>query len=316
MSKSVIIAVDSGKFATKAVRKLDDGTVKSLIFRTKMDPTNEDVPSDSRSYVIEYKGEKHIIGEEAESVDFEKNKAKLVHKLATYIAIASLLGTENDVDVALAIGCPLSIFVNVEERENYKKFFLDEGNIVIKLNGKTRSFNIKEVIVCPESSGIIFKNSSEYKNKLVGVIDIGGLNTNCCVYNQLTPIKSTSFTTNLGANFMTNELKQKLNSEFVDANLQDWQMETIIKQGYIKSHKEESATIIRNFFAKHMKDILLECERKGWDLKNIDIIFTGGGSKLLEKDILNSVSDAVISTSAQLDNVEGFYIVGAASVGQ
>lgn len=314
MSKKIIIAVDSGKFATKAIRKLEDGTNKSIIFRTKMDLTQEEKSSDKRSCVIEYNGTKYLIGESAETVDFEKNKAKLVHKISTYAAIAQLLDNQNDVDVVLAIGCPLSIFVNVEEREKYKNFFLADGDITIKLNGVKRTFNIVQVVVCPESSGIIFKNSSEYKSKLLGVIDIGGLNTNCCVYNRLAPIKSTSFTTNLGANIMTNDLKQKINSEFVDVNLQDWQMETVIKDGYIKSHKAESSALIKNFFEKHMKDILFECERKGWDLKNIDLIFTGGGSKLLEQEIVRAVPDALISNSAQLDNVEGFYIVGAASV--
>lgn len=314
MNKAIIVAVDSGKFATKAVRKLDDGSVKSIIFRTKMDLTDEVASSDKRSCVIEYQGIKYLIGESAETVDFEKNKAKLVHKISTYAAVAQLLGDENDVDIVLTIGCPLSIFNNVEERENYKDFFLSEGNIVIKLNGKTRTFNIKQVVVCPESSGIIFKNSSDYKGRLVGVIDIGGLNTNCSVYNKLTPVRSTAFTTNLGANIMTNDLKQKINSAFVDANIQDWQMETIIKDGFIKSHKDESAVIIKNFFSKHMNDILQECERKGWDLRNMDIIFTGGGSKLLEGEIKKAVPDAIISNSAQLDNVEGFYIVGAAAV--
>lgn len=314
MSKKIVIAVDSGKFATKAVRKNASGTMKSILFRTKMDATEEEKASDKRSCVIEYQGKRWMIGESAEKVDYEKNKAKLVHKLCTYAAIAQLLDGENNANVVLAIGCPLSIFVNVDEREKYKEFFAGESDIAVKINGVLKTFHIDDVVICPESSGIIFKNSAEYKNRLIGIIDIGGLNTNCCVYNRLSPIKSTSFTTNLGSNIMMNDLKQKINSEFVDANIQDWQIESVVKDGYIKSHKSESSELIKNFFEKHMKDILAECERKGWDLKNIDIVFTGGGSKLLAKNITDSLPDAVISKSAQLDNVEGFYIIGEASL--
>lgn len=314
MPNKLIVAVDSGKFATKALRKGGDGEIKSLIFRTKMDPTEEDKASDTHSFVVDFEGKRYMIGESAEKVDYEKNKAKLLHKICTYAAIAKLMGQEQDSNVVLAIGCPLSIFINVDEREKYRKFFLSDGKVVLKLNNVEKSFTISDVVVCPESSGIIFKNTGDYKNTLVGVIDIGGLNTNCCVYNNLMPIKSTSFTTNLGANIMTNDLKQKLNSAFVDANIQDWQMESIIKRGFIKSHPNESADLIKGFFEAHMLGILTECERKGWDLRNMDLVFTGGGSKLLETEIKRAVPDAIISNTAQLDNVEGFYIVGAANV--
>ena len=214
---SITIAVDSGKFATKAIRKMNDGTMKSIVFRTKMDTTQESKSSDKRSCVIEYNGEKYLIGESAETVDYEKSKSKLVHKLCTYAAIAQLLNGETDAEVFLSIGCPLSIFANVEEREKYKEFFFDKSETTFKLNGEEKRFHIKNVFVCPESSGIIFKNSKEYKDRLIGVIDIGGLNTNCCVYNKLTPIKSTCVTTNKGANILMNELKQEINSSFVDA---------------------------------------------------------------------------------------------------
>ena len=49
------------------------------------------------------------------------------------------------------------------------------------------------------------------------------------------------------------------------------------------------------------------------NLKNIDLIFIGGGSKLLEKEIKALLPDAQISNTAQLDNVEGFYIIGDAN---
>ena len=43
---SVVIAVDSGKYATKAVRRLANGEIKRMMFRTKMDETSETTISD------------------------------------------------------------------------------------------------------------------------------------------------------------------------------------------------------------------------------------------------------------------------------
>lgn len=302
------VSVDSGKYATKGVMKIEDGKNKTIIFRTKMDPTKEEKSSDKKSFVVEYKGERYLIGESAETVDYEKSKAKKIHKIATYAAIGYLV--DDGDEVVLTIGCPIAIFYNVDERNQYKKFMHDESEISIYINGVTKKFTIRKVIICPESSGIIYKNPNKYKDKLVGIIDIGGLNTNCCVYDRLAPVRSTHFTTNLGANILRNELKQYLNSVFPDANLQDWQMEHIIKNGYIKSHKEESKKVIAEFLQMHVNNIIEEAKKKNWDIKNIDLIFVGGGSKLLEREIKNVIPDAEVSETAEWDNAEGFNIIG------
>jgi hypothetical protein len=307
----IIIAVDSGKHSTKAVTR--DPVTKELnkiMFRTKMDETEEDLANDRKSCVVTYDEKKYLIGESAETVDYEKSKAKDVHKIAVYTAIAKLL-PKDEKTVILAIGCPLSIFKNVEERKKYEEYFMGEKDIKLVLNKEKVEFTIDKVIVCPESCGIIYSNNKLYSNKMVGVIDIGGLNTNCCVYNNLSPIRSTMLTTNHGANIMTNDLKQEINSRFPEANIQDWQMESIIKEGFIKSHREESAKLIENFFNKHVQVILDECKRKAWDLENIDLVFIGGGSKLLKRDIIKSTSQGtVISDNAEWDNVSGFLVVG------
>ncbi len=307
-----IIGVDSGKYATKVLLYSPTGAHKKFSFRTKMDETQEDKSQGSKSCVLEYKGQKVLIGDEAETADYDKSKAKGIHKLATYAAIAQ--SVENGDHVILACGCPLAIFNNVEERKSYKEFMWDKGEIALKINGKDKSFTIDNVVVCPEGSGIIYKNPAKFKNVLVAIIDIGGLNTNCCIYDRLTPVKSTAFTTNLGANVMRNELKQKLNSVFKDANINDWQMEDIIRKGYIKSNKEESSVIIDEFLQKHVAAIMQECTKKGWDIKNIDFIFTGGGALQFEREIKRIIPDAVIGEDADWENVQGFAEVGAAYV--
>ena len=311
---SIVIAVDSVKYATKAVRRLASGEIKRMMFRTKMDETKETTISDRKSCVVKIDGASYVVGDSAETVDYEKSKAKDIHRICAYTAVAKLLEKDEN-EVVMAIGCPLSIFSNVEERANYRKYFMENTDISIIVNGEKKNFTIKNVVVCPESSGIIFGHHKEYKNAMIGVIDIGGLNTNCAVYNKLNPIKSTMFTTNLGANILTNDLKQLINSSFPEANIQDWQMENIIATGYIKSHKEASAELISKFFEKHLKNILDECKRKGWDLSNLDLVFVGGGSKLLEKEIKKFTADGtVISSSAEWDNAEGFLTVGEMNV--
>lgn len=302
-----IIAIDPGKYATKGMT-MNGEDRKRIMFRTKMDDTSEEKAGDNKSCVVKYNGDQVVIGESAETIDYDKSKTKKIHKLAAYTAIAKL--SNNNEDITLVVGCPLSIFNNVEERESYKEYMKGEGLINISLDGVKRTFNIVDVIACPESSGIIFKSVNKYKDKLIAVIDIGGLNTNCCIYDELLPVRSTSFTTNLGANILRNDLKQHLNSVFPEANLQDFQMEHIIRDGFIKSNKEESKEVIKTFLQRHINSVIDEAKRKGWDIRNIDFIFVGGGSKLLENEIKNVIPDAEISETAEWDNVEGFYEIG------
>lgn len=306
-----VVAVDSGKYATKSIFKTENGKLIKNQYRTKMDNTNESETSDLNSCVVKYKDYQVILGHEAETVNYDTTKSKMIHKIATLSAIARYV--EQGDDVIVSIGCPISVFNNVEERAAYQKFMGEGEDVTIYLNGQKKNFTIKKVVVCPESSGIIYKNIEKYKGALVGIIDIGGLNTNCCVYDKLAPIKSTAFTTNLGANVLRNDLKQRLNSEIPGANIQDWQMEDIITKGFIKSHKEKSAEIISEHLKKHIQNILEETKKKGWDIRNLDLVFVGGGSKLLKTEILNIINDAEISENAEWDNAEGFLRVGEAN---
>lgn len=313
MTKNLkVIAVDSGKYATKAVRKDDDGKFKRLTFKTKMDKTDEKFTTLRETYCISIGGnpQSYLIGDGAEGIDYDKTKSKDIHKFAIYTAISQLVN--NGDKVALSIGCPITVFNNLKERTDYSDFIKDNGKIEMLINGTPFNFEIATVTVMPESSGIIWKKAEEFEKKAIGIIDIGGLNTNACAYERLNPIKSTSFTNNLGANILRNELKLSLNEKFIDCNLQDWQMEDVIENGFIKSNPTESREFISNFLSNHIQSILNDCKKKGWDLNNMDIIFVGGGSKLLKREIMAKIPSCEISDSAEWDNVEGFYIVCSA----
>ena len=314
MAKSTkIIAVDSGKYATKAYTK-DGDKVNKIMFRTKMDKTDEEYTSLIDTYVVSFNGDsqRYMLGNGAEGVDYDKSKAKDIHRFAIYTAIARL--ANNGDNINLTVGCPLNVFNNVEERKAYQQFIMgsDNGKISMIINGDEFEFTLEKVNVCPESSGFIWGRMEEYSRKLIGVIDIGGLNTNACIYEKLAPVKSTAFTNNMGANILRNELKLALNQKFIDCNLQDWQMEDIIENGFIKSKPQESRAFISSFLANHIQNVLNDCKRKGWDLNNIDVIFVGGGSKLFKREILALLPSAEISKTAEWDNVEGFYVMGKA----
>lgn len=121
--------------------------------------------------------EKCILGEQAEVASSKSSKAELHHKVAAYTALARLV--ESGDEVVAAVGCPQQVFENAETKEQYKRYLFPKCRIDIKVNGTTKHFTVKNVLVLAESSGIIYLEEARYADRMVGVVDIGGLNINC-----------------------------------------------------------------------------------------------------------------------------------------
>lgn len=301
-----IIAGDSGKFNTKAVVKTKEGKIERVMFRTKMDETDESKTVYENTFAVNFKGQRYLLGDKAETVDYDTSKAKELHKIALFTAIAQLVN-DNDT-ITLFAGCPLNIFKNIEARKKYEEYLRQDKKVTIEVNEQKKTFIIEEVIACPESSGIIFKEP-HLGDKVVVVVDIGGLNTNACVYDGGDPILSTAFTLNEGANVLTNNIRLKLN-EKLGLNIQDFQMQQILRDGFVKPHIGESKEIIQSMLQEHIDTIITELKKKNYDINTLDFVFVGGGSLLLQKQILQFIPDAVISKNAVWDNVEGFLVLG------
>lgn len=167
-----IIAVDAGKHSTKAIMSDPNGNERVFTVRTKIEDYSSIIISKDNTYDIEYNGKRYILGNEASSSDYDTSKTKLAHKLAAYVAIAILLYPDNvdyciakDIDrnVDLVTGCPISQFTNKETRNEYVDY-LKEKNIHIKINERNYGFSIDNVLVLPESIGVVIKDATEYVN--------------------------------------------------------------------------------------------------------------------------------------------------------
>lgn len=308
-----LIAIDSGKAQTKAITKNARNEVTRLIFDTKMEDTKEKVATGDGSFVVSFEGNNVLIGKEAESdgYDYKTSKATLLHKLSMFVAMSQLLDVGDTVKIGT--GCPIDIFNNVDRRNEFRKFLMKDKNVSFVVNGNEYTFKIADVVVFPESSGIIWNHYDEYKEKVVGVIDIGGLNVNGCIYNHGAIVKKSAFTSNLGVNTMVNELRKRLDAEF-NAKLYREQVTQAIRDGYILGDKEGSKKIIANHLREYMSKIIESADHNGWDMKNTEIIFVGGGSTLLRSLIEHSsdvIPNATVSADAVFDNVQGFgYVIG------
>ena len=301
------IAVDTGKFATKAVTLRGDGSERFITFRTKSEETMR-TEAQGKSYIVEYKGKRYLVGEQAEVSSAKLTKAEDIHRISTYTAIHQL--ANGDDTVVVAIGCPLSVFENPESKEDYKKYMFPDRQIEIKVNETTKKLTILSVIVFPESSGIIYLDR-KYESMSAGIIDIGGLNVNACVYNKTMPIISTLFTENLGSNVLAQNLKNALATKYGE-DIPQWMMEDILRDGYVVDNmsssgiREGSKEFIADFKKKHIVSIIKKCEANGWNLRLTRLVFTGGTSELLRNEILQVIPGAIICEEPEKVNVRGF----------
>ena len=278
------LSVDSGKYATKACTLRSSGNIETLKFLTRMDAEKENL-GDAESYSVIYEGSKYLIGRQASSWDPNRTKKSEIHKISTYTAIGNLVGNGDHVNIG--IGCPLSIYMNPASRKAYKEYLVPHGKQVnITINRKNTSFIIKRSFVFPESSGVIYLNKKEYESDTVGVVDIGGLNANCCIYENLIPRADVNsmFTLDEGGHILTNRIKAELESN-CDVSLSDILMNKILKDGFMHSDPEKSSEIIKRCKQDHVMKIFNECKKNGWPLENMKIIFIGGTSSLLSDEI-------------------------------
>lgn len=301
------IAVDTGKFATKAVTLRGDGSERFITFRTKSEETLR-TEAQGKSYIVEYKSKRYLVGEQAEVSSAKLTKAEDIHRISTYTAIHQL--ANGDDTVVVAIGCPLSVFENPESKEAYKKYMFPDRQIEIKVNETTKKLTILSVLVFPESSGIIYLDR-KYESMSAGIIDIGGLNVNACVYNKTMPIISTLFTENLGSNVLAQNLKNALATKYGE-DIPQWMMEDILRDGYVVDNmsssgiRQGSKEFIADFKKKHIESIIKKCEANGWNLRLTRLVFTGGTSELLRNEILQVIPGAIICEEPEKVNVRGF----------
>lgn len=298
------ISVDSGKNGTK-VCILRKDRIEKFSFSTRMDEGNmQDVP-EANTYIVEFAGKVVKIGDGAnKQAPYETTKQSDIHKLSTLAAIA--LKVDNGDRVNVVIGCPLTIYENVTQRENYKNYMLPEGEIKIKVKVGTivheRTFTIAKKMVCPEGSGIIYLKMAEFKNKFIGVVDLGGLNMNASVYRNLIIQHSFSVTADMGSNKLCVGLAQALNSAYstnVSAEWVDYMLKTEpresrkVKSRHVPEAAKESPSFIDKYIKDHVNGILDELTKSNWDLMNTDLVFIGGTSGLLKEDFEEVLNDDV-----------------------
>lgn len=315
MKEKVLIAVDSGKFMTKAILKSKDKHAITS-FRSKTQEVGQiGIDIQNGSYLVDYNEKSYLVGNMVgeNHSNFDLTKTIDLHKICIYTAIVDLLHMANlqveNVEIRLAINIPISSYKDASAKQEYKDFIENNRKpIVLSVNGKPVFLNLTDVVIAFEGMGIVYEEMERMRDKHTAVIDVGGLNTTVCTFEGINPIFDSMTVFNGGINMLKGKIGKLINQRYGIAVTSN-DLERILQNGYF-SHagkiQEDSKWLIEQLKTQHFKEIIEFAKSQDYTFNNVEVHFVGGGSYMLSDVIQKEFPQARIIINPQFANVKSF----------
>lgn len=289
-----VYGVDNGYFNTKVKGE------RSLLFRSRVSETEDDRVTGGM--VLEYRGCQYRIGEGTDDIEIRKTDG-LVHKLCTLAALAQV--SEDTEEFKIVVGLPLSHYKNRNFREEFREYMMKPIIHNIRWNGEPKAIVINDCLVFPQGAAALYAdNPAQYKNRLVGIVDMGGLTVNGCIFEDLKPIPESMFTINAGTIILYNSIKSALNESFT-LNIQDYEIPYLVNDP-----PEDYQKIIEDVMEEHFSIIKKEMRRKNWSIETINMLGVGGGILVTKGKAEKYLPNITIARDPLYANAAGLYNVG------
>lgn len=310
------IAIDTGKRTTKVVYEAKGNTSLRLTFETAM-KENVAMTQDPTNHIVEYKGMKYLIGSQARTfIEVENTKNTQTHKMCVLTALA--LACNNGDTVNVAIGCPLDVFFNEQERLSYRNNMLPLGKHTITVDGVKKTIEILSSEVFPECYGALYLKRKDFKDEVINVVDIGGLNLNAAIFRNGVLQEGSIVTLQRGGIVIAEESLKELKNvsdPHVKSALENLKAESIefeIQKGFMKNIPE-SKEIFARVRQSTVEDIYNILRKHDYNFIN-QFYFMGGTSYLLREELINRFKGNYCTFMAdsledmQFINAQGFYM--------
>jgi len=269
-------------------------------------------------------------GVASESIRFGDKQYAISHRRLTYLrdktttedyliltlfALARELGDAEE-KVALAIGLPPAHFQSL--RYSFENYF--KGQYAFEYKGeyktKTKSINIKHVLVFPQAYAAAATVASELEDKdRIFVVDIGGMTVDTLLLRNGIPDMSYTMSLNVGVKRPLNETTAALAAQLGTRAEQD-QVEAVLRNKETLLPDNAKAMIDEKARA-YTQHLLADLRERDVDLTTTPALFTGGGSLLLRKYIEES---PLVSTRKFIEtanaNARGYKLLAEAVMNQ
>jgi actin-like ATPase involved in cell morphogenesis len=204
----------------------------------------------------------------------------------------------------IVIGMPPELFES-ELKEKVEKKLNTIGLKNITVNGINKTIRILKASVFEESA-IVFRNTKDYKNKRVLVIDLGGGTTDISQFKNLELEKST--TTKYGMLSLYENMKKAINTKHL-AKLTSEDMIDLVNKDFATIHgKAKDISFTKDIIQDHVMQIYNEVQN--FDYDNSEVLIIGGGALPLSDYIKKLLPYAEIPADSQFANALTYERVG------
>lgn len=228
--------------------------------------------------IVEVNGKSLVVGEG--EVDVDLNKSSSETQIACIKHALQLSGLK-ETNVITAM--PVNSYLNKQAREEYKQMFKS-------IQG------VKEVVVYMEGVAATLCDYGWYKNKLVCLLDIGGLTINAMLLDDGELVPNTAFSIQLGTIILDNRIRKALEQNSL-CNVPSYQIKYLTQ-----SH--EAMDVLRDY----VKEIKQSLKKANYPT-DVQYRLTGGGS-LQYQVFLKAQFNAYLHQDAIWENVRGLDVVG------
>lgn len=303
----MLIAVDHGNKLIKCAHK----TFTSGLMESDNKPPFGD-------NILRYKGKYYTLSDRR--IPYMRDKTQderfftlTLFAIAYEIEATGAYSSDEIIDVQLAIGLPPAHFGT--QHEKFVRYFLGRDVVDYTLNGKTYSIYINEAVCFPQAlaaTAPVFKQLQLSTLPKVTLIDIGGFTADYLQISYGTADWSTCDSLENGVITLYNQVKSKVNANF-DLLMEEADIDAIL-MGKETEFSTEVIKIVHNSAQVFISDLFSKLRERMIDLRNGKVIFVGGGSILLRRQIEASGKvGAAIFVDEIIANSKGYELMYYAS---
>lgn len=319
-AKKYILVLDLGKDTIKALgfesnnSKPDPKSLKRVSFKTRSyDLAKGYVELQGNSHKVKYNDKEIIIGDQGIERSFDTSKTTPLHQVSAYAAITQYLQPDTkDNEIYMVLACPITVLRSDKAKSEYKQLIKGDGPISITVNDQNYEFEIKDILLKAESSGVIYLTPETFEGKKVAVIDFGGLNMTATVFTNgvcANPEKD-RFAEEFGSVELIDRVSKHLTA-YQKGNIVDFKTsEEALERGYLLDYgnkNNDSVQPIEDAKAEFLEDSFKLLDRRNIRLRNLDkVVFIGGTSENLKTQV-KSLPNGYVTDNPQWSSVEGLF---------
>lgn len=274
-------------------------------------------------YVVTINGETWFVGEMATKEHrfairaFDDAQRFTNPAFQAMLATALAVATEDEKNILLVTGLPLSSYSNSEK--DFKNF-LSNFTAKVELGGETKHIAVKQAHVFPQAAGIFLNPNCEKVKKeikagdLITVVDIGYRTTDVATFKytesrEFEFVMENSFTLDIGMVSVFRDLANRIAEEIGAFDVSFETAERTFLTGVRRLNgNEKDYSETNKLVAQKTIEAIADAYRQRGPGKDTysHVIMAGGGSIALQQSLVGIFPDAVFMEDAQFANAIGF----------